>query len=147
MSKGFYQFHIGGELSACKEFPDALCSILPCEHLSGQDMLRHIARCKADTFIRIPCADALAIHLEPIAAMIEFLEKGCVFFHGFPLGELGGDAYTVVVGIAAKAQNMVDFLLCKRKSEGRKGYALRCCFDIGSLFFLGWEQAQLDWFV
>lgn len=110
-------------------------------------MLRHIARCKADTFIRIPCADALAIHLEPIAAMIEFLEKGCVFFHGFPLGELGGDAYTVVVGIAAKAQNMVDFLLCKRKSEGRKGYALRCCFDIGSLFFLGWEQTQLDWFV
>ena len=42
---------------------------------------------------------------------------------------------------------IVDFLLCKRKSEGRKGYALRCCFDIGSLFFLGWEQAQLDWFV
>jgi len=53
----------------------------------------------------------------------------------------------VVVGIATKAQNVIDFLLCKRKSEGRKGYALRCCFDIGSLFFLGWEQAQLDWFV
>lgn len=110
-------------------------------------MLRHIARCKADTFIRIPCTDVLAIHLEPIAAMIEFLEKGCVFFHGFSFGEFGGNAHTVVVGIAAKAQNVVDFLLCKRKSEGRKGYALRCCFDIGSLFFLGWEQAQLDWFV
>lgn len=79
--------------------------------------------------------------------MIEFLEKDCVFFHGFPFRELGGNAHTVVVGIAAKAQNMVDFLLCKRKSEGRKGYAPRCCFDIGSLFFLGWEQAQLDWFV
>ena len=43
MSKGFRQFHIGGELSAYKKFTDALCSILPCKDLSGQDILRHIA--------------------------------------------------------------------------------------------------------
>ena len=92
-----------------------------------------------DAILGIPCADALITDFNAVAAIKQIFEVFRIFIHGLLFGKLCGDLFAVVVSIASKAQEMVDFILGKRKSEGRFCYALRLCDVLDLLCFRGEE--------
>ena len=87
----------------------------------------------------IPRADALITDFDAVAAIKQIFEVFRIFFHGLLLGKLCGNLFAVMVCIASKAQELVDLILGKRKSEGRFCYALRLC-DVLDLFCFRGEE-------
>ena len=92
-----------------------------------------------DAILGIPCADARITDFYAIAAIKQIFEVFRIFFHGLLLGKLCGNLFAVMVCIASKAQEMVDLILGKRKSEGRFCYALRLCDGLDLFRFRGEE--------
>ena len=96
-----------------------------------------------DAVLRIPCADGFAADLDTVAAMEQFFDICGILIKRFLFGKLSGNLHPVMVSVTADAENMVDFFLCKGKSEGCiKRYTLRFP-DKLYLFFLRGEQGEL----
>ena len=89
--------------------------------------------------LSVPARDTFTIFLKPKTATVDTRQGFSNFFYRLLLSILIDHKHTGIICIAAQHQNMVNFVLRKRKS--RELSAL--CFIYNSyLFFFGKEQVE-----
>ena len=135
----FRKLHIGGEFALLQKLTDTLCGFRPGDHLCGLGIPGGASHCQMDAVIGIPRTDAPTVFLDAVAAVVAFLDEPFQLVAGLLLHKLRGDSHTAVLVVAAQHQNVVDFLLRKRKSRER---FVLCFINHLNLFFLGEVEAQ-----
>ena len=135
----FRKLHIGGKPAILQKLTDSLCGFRPGDHLRGLGIPCSSSHRQMDAVISIPRTDAPAIFLDTVTTVVAFLDKLFQFIGGLLLHELCGDLLAAVPAIGAQHQDVVDFLLRKRKS--RELFVL-CFINYLDLFFLGEIEAQ-----
>ena len=130
------KFHIGSELTLFDQFTDSLCGIFPRQNLCSPGIAGRLAPGKSHSVFVKPNADLIAVKLQAIGTVVDFLNELHHVFHGLILGELIDQHRAVIVGVGTQTQEMVDILLGESESGGRNCYALRLV-DVCDLFRLG----------
>ena len=78
-----------------------------------------------------------------VAAVVHPAQHDGHIFQRFLLGELRHKDHTMIAGVAACAQNIVDGVLGNRKSEGCKDCTLRF-FNAVDLFCFRWDGQAIQ---
>ena len=135
----FFQFHIGGILTAVQKLSDTLSCFLPGYHLPERSKTGSFSSGKMNTLVVEPHADLNPIQFEPIATTVKFRQTLCNLLGGFSLHIFQRHRHSEIGFVTASDKHLVNFVLGERKSRGR----LALCFiNKVNLFCFGKEKVQ-----